>query len=100
MYGLPETTDLSFFQGESLIQVCVGQNEVILQLSGHISVMLASLIRLKSPTGEERLIEDARQSGAALLPLIGSSVSAVHAVSPGTLRLAWISGEVLQILDS
>ncbi len=100
MYGLSETVDLSFLERKSLIQVCVGQDEVILELSEHVSVIIGCAIRLSSATGSHQLFEDSRQSGAALLDLIGKTVCRAEAIEPGTLCLAWAHGQILEVIDS
>jgi hypothetical protein len=45
-------------------------------------------------------LEEPRTIGRAILPLLGSSISEVSIVPPGTLRLTWSSGHILNVLDS
>lgn len=100
MYGFSSDTNVDFFVGAQLSQVCVGENEVILHCHPSISVMIASTVRLTEPNTTQRLLEDSRETGSALLPLLGSVVSDVSATPDGTLRLHWSSEHVLEILDS
>jgi hypothetical protein len=106
MRGLPADTDVSFLKGALLIQVCVGQNEVIIRLYPRttppyeISIMSTSLIRLVSPDGAKLASEGSVQIAPALLSLLGSTVADVSILQPGTLRLTWSSGPVLDLVDS
>jgi Family of unknown function (DUF6188) len=100
MYGLPVDTDVSFLRGSSLLQVCVGENETILNLHSRISIMIASSVSVVPPGGSESTFEEPRQLGPALLPILGSTVTDVSIVPPGTLRLTWSSGHVVDIVDS
>lgn len=98
MYGLPAKVDLSFLRDATLIQICIGENEVVLNLDPNLSIMIASTIHLKD--GEQRQLEDSREQGTALLPLLGQSVTDVQGARDGTLRLAWDGGTVIEVLDS
>lgn len=42
MYGIPASTDLNFMAGMSLIQVCVGQNELILRFDEPVEIVVES----------------------------------------------------------
>jgi hypothetical protein len=100
MYGLPNDTDLSFLKDATLIQVCVGENEIILNLHPQISIMFTGVVRLVSPGGDEMTSEESLQIAPALLPILGSTVVEVSFVPPGTLRLVWSSGHLLDLIDS
>ena len=100
MYGLPVDTDLSFLAGATLLQVCVGENEVILNLNSSSSVMIASSVCFLQPDGTLSTLDNAPRLGQAVLPLLGQHVTSVSVVAPGTLRLMWSSGQVTEILDS
>lgn len=100
MYGLPADTDLSFFLGASLLQVCVGENEVIANLYSDISVMIASTVRVTRDDGKAEIFDDARAIGPALLPLLGREIQQATGTPDGTLRLTWDDGTTVEILDS
>lgn len=101
MYGLPKSVDLSFLVGATLIQVCVGENEVVLNFDGDISVMSASSVRY-AQAGERDavLFEEARPAGQVLLGLLGTAISEVANYGDGTVGLLWSSGERVELLDS
>lgn len=100
MYGLPNDIDLDFFVGASLIQVCIGENEVIANLHPDISVMIASNVRLDLHEGEIEAFDDAEALGVALLPLLGGAIVDASGAVDGTLRLTWEGGTTIEILDS
>jgi hypothetical protein len=100
VYGLPPETDLDFLAGTQLIQVCVGENETILQFGPGMSIMVASAVHLIEPGGTDVDLSDAREVGSRLLPLLGDHIAAAMAIPPGTLRLCWSSGSILEIIDS
>ena len=100
MYGLPEDVNLDFFLGATLIQVCVGENEVILNFHPEISVMIAGSVGVTGPDSTQRVLDDARAAGAAILGVLGASVSKVSGTPDGTLRLSCSDGTVLEIYDS
>ena len=100
MYGLPKDVDLAFFLGTKLLQVCVGENEVIANFDPAVSVMIASAVRLHPAGDVLRTLEDSRVIGSALIPLVGSAVHDASAMPDGTLHLAWENGTIVEILDS
>lgn len=99
MYGLPLDTDLSFFIGAPLLQVCIGENEVIANLHPDISVMIASILRVTTDAGVAEAFDDARSAGIAVLPLLGHEIKDATAVPEGTLRLIWDDGTIVEIID-
>lgn len=99
MYGLPADTDLSFFHGAVLSQLCVGENEVILHFGDQLSLMIASAIEVKRGSKADEL-DDSRAQARSLLDLLGATVSAASVRSPGTTELAWSDGSVLRVRDS
>jgi hypothetical protein len=99
MFGLNSDVDLSFLVGAGLEQVAVGENEVILNLSSRISIMVASDLRLSPPSDRGELIKDAPDAGAALIRLLGSTIVAATGAD-GALSLEWSDGSTLAIYDS
>jgi hypothetical protein len=100
MYGLPADTDVSFLVGASLLQVCVGENEVIANLHSDMSLMIASTVRVSNRGGAIEAFADAKSLGAALLPLLGCVIREADGTSDGTLRLVWDDGTIVEIVDS
>jgi hypothetical protein len=98
--GLPIGTDLSFLAHAILIQLCVGENEVILHLEPSIAITIESSVRLEHSDGALFSSEDAREMASRLLPLLGKRIVEASVARPGSLRLTWTDGEVLDVLDS
>ena len=100
MYGLPLDTDFEFMVGAQLIQVGIGENEVILHFEPPTSITIAGEARL---TIDGRLAEQfagATVIGTALVPLLGDSIREASAHPGGLLRIAWTAGAILELLDS
>jgi hypothetical protein len=100
VFGLPPDVDFSFLAGATCLQVCIGQQEVILRLHSDISVLIGSTVRVTAPGGVTRTIDAAVETGVALLSLLAADVSEATGARDGTLTISWTNGWKLQILDS
>ena len=100
MYGLDPNLDLSFLVACELIQVAVGEHEVILNFTSETSIMVASAVRLDGPNRDRDVIEDSRTAGAALLDLLGATIMAASGAAEGTLSLTRSDEHRLTIFDS
>jgi hypothetical protein len=58
----------------TLTQVCVGENEVVLNLDNSASIMIASTVRIWGSGQDGTELQEAAQTGAALLPLLGKAI--------------------------
>ena len=99
MYGLPKDLDLSFLKDAILLQVCIGENEVILNFDKGISITIESRFCFRSTSGNESIFEDAPSSAAFLVELLSDSITDVLGHLDGTLRLSFDTGETLSIYD-
>ena len=100
MYGSLEGQDLSFLIGAQLIQVCIGENDVVLNMHPDVSMMIASNVSVTAKQGETSTLESSLDIGTAMAKLLGSSVVEVTGESDGTLVLGWSLGSVTRILDT
>lgn len=100
MYGIPPGTDLSFLTGASLLQICIGENEVILNLDHDISIMIASNVQVSSPDERPTVLEAAKDLGTVLLPLVSATILDTVSTSNGELQLIWNTGFVTTLLDT
>jgi hypothetical protein len=99
MYGIPKGTDLSFLEGCELLQVCVGEGEVILNFAPHVSIAIQSDVVIF--LGEHaRRHRAATAIGKAMLPFLRQSITEATGTTDGTLRLTWDSGASSSILDT
>jgi hypothetical protein len=101
MYGLPLNTDVGFLIGAHLIQVCIGENDVVLNLHPDASVMIAGSIRVDSSEHETtKTLEKSADIGLTLVPMLGDEILEARVLPEGTLRLTLSSGSALELLDS
>ena len=100
MYGLPAELDLNFLVGPTLLQVCIGENEVILNFDGEISITIESTFLVRDPNGLETVFEDSQSAAGSLVKLVSDTIAKVHGQEDGTLRLWFTKGDFLEIYDS
>lgn len=82
------------------MQVCIGENEVILNMTSEISIMITSNVLIIREQGPEERSEDARHAGASMLAILGNTIVQVQGTRDGTLRIKWDSGAELHIFDT
>lgn len=100
MFGLPADVDVSFLVGAVLIQVCAGENEVVLNFDEDVSIMSAATIRYAEDGEPQRELEDARTVSKALIDLLGQTIVRADGNLDGTLRLFWSNDSRVELLDS
>lgn len=100
MYGLPKDIDLSFLVGKTIIQVCVGFNELILNLDeGQISICIQSVCAYHSEDGPTLEIEAYPVSASTICGLLGKPIIQAQSEENGTLTLKFLGGSVFTIYD-
>lgn len=100
MYGVPPGTDFGFLSGALLLQVCIGENEVILNLDRDISIMIASDVFVEIVGRPAALYKDSRSLAPELLPLVSQAIVDTTCVSNGGLCLTWGNGTMTTLLDT
>ncbi len=100
MYGLPSSVDLSFLQGTTLLQLCIGENEVVFRLDPDVDIMVATEVRITLLTQIHVTSDSASDAGRSVMHLIGKSVHRALGTRDGTLKLDWDNGESLEIFDT
>jgi|SRR5271157_865564 len=100
MYGLPENTDLSFFTGKVLRQVCTGVNEVILHFDGDISLTIQTDIGHRLGDVFAALYKLPIPATPMLVRLLHCSIIRTGIKPPGTLILEFSNGEAIEIYDA
>ena len=100
MNPLPSGTNLDFFIGQTLQQVCLGANEVILRFSDYLSLTIESDFVIQDDHGLRTSFEDARGAAGALARLISEIVGSVSADDEGTLKICFKRGDVLEVMDT
>lgn len=99
MYGLPPNADLSFFQGKTLQQVCVGLHEMILNFDEPISVTIMSPIACTLAGASYQKYDDYRAAASVVAALLQDVVVSAKGEIDGTLTLEFCGGGRLVVYD-
>ena len=99
MYGLPKGMNLTFFDQRTLIQVCIGGHDLILNFDGGISVTITSSIAIVGLAAAYERYDDFREAGSRLVKLIDLKVEGAGAEGAGTLKIRFAGDETLFIFD-
>jgi len=105
MFGLKPNADFSFLTGQTLIQICFGEHDLILHFDGGFSgaataISITSLISLQLPESEQYEWEDFRQGAGFLVALVSNKVAKADGTTDGTLTIEFCEGGVLKIYDN
>ena len=100
MYGLPDTTDLSFIKNKALLQVCIGFNEIILNFDGNTSITAQTDIAHTSNGEITAVYKTCTPMAPMLVRFLHQSVTKVSIQAPGTLILEFSNDEGLAIYDA
>lgn len=89
MYGLPKGADFTFLESLTLLQICFGEHDLILNFDdASITIMSAIRIKNSDALGIQKYI-DYRSAAPQILNLIGKSLMEVTTEEPGTLVLTF-----------
>ena len=101
MYGLSPDIDLDFFLGKTLLQVCIGGADIILNFDGRVSITVTSSLSIgRSASDEDReKLGSFPQAANALATLLNKVVRSAHGAPNGTLNLGFSDGNFLKIYD-
>jgi len=99
MYGLPRDLDLSFFLEKTLLQVCVGANELILNFHDRVSITVMSSIGLALSNGVHRKYESFPEAAGIVVGLLDQTIASATAGDDGTLSLQFHGGGQVDIYD-
>jgi hypothetical protein len=100
MYALPDEARLSFLNGATLLQVCIGANEATLNFHERIRITIMTLVRFTNATGEYLEFDAAGAAAAPLLGLLGQPITTFRRVDDKTLRLAFGTAGHLELVDT
>jgi hypothetical protein len=101
MRGLKKGVDLSFFIGRELIQICVGQNEVILRFHKEdLWIRIQSEIVHEDSLKRRCSYNNYSIAALSIGNLLGHRITHVHGTEDGTLSLSFDNDEKLEILDT
>lgn len=91
--------DLGFLIGATLIQVAIGENEIILHTHPPSTILIQSKVLITAPGETVTDLDAAVQVGTALLPLLGKTITEATGTPPGSLVLKWSDGTTVEILN-
>lgn len=100
MYGLPDDLDLGFLVGTTLLQVCIGANEVILKFDADICITIETRFRIRDANGHDAVYDNAPSAAVSLVAILSDSIAEVRGKQDGTLRLSFSKSAVLELYDS
>lgn len=100
MYGLPSDLDLEFLVGLTLLQVCVGANEVILRFDQDVSITMETRIRARYADGKDVVFDCAPLAAVSLVAFLSDSITEVLGQRDGTLRMSFSRGGLIEVYDS
>jgi len=99
MYGLPPNTNLDFLKGETLIQVCFGANDLILNFSANVSIAIYSCVGVGVASSAMNKHTAFQEVAGELLDLLNKDVSNVRWTPEGTITLELDNGNAIWIYD-
>lgn len=99
MYRLQSDPKIDVLKGETLIQVCFGENDLILNFSGDISIGTYSCIGIALDEQPARRYEDFSAISGDLLKLLSKEVASVSWTKEGTISITFSSGGVVEFYD-
>ena len=97
MHGSLDNVDLSFLVGASLLQVCVGENELILHFDKEIGITVESTLMVRDAQGGAEEFTSTVPCAGSVAKLLGDSVTSVRGDSDGTLSLMFARGSCLEM---
>ena len=99
MYGLPKGLSLKFLCGKTLVQVCVGAHDMILNFDDDVSVTVTSHISCAGPDGAARQYHDFARAMPDLKVFLNQTIAKAEGNEDGTLLLAFDAVGTLAIYD-
>ena len=99
MYGLPRDVDLSFLEGQMLLQVCLGANEVILHFDEEVSIAIESPFSIKDNGKKMDTHKNVSEVASILVKFLHAKIKSVKGEENGTLTLYFDDGQILKIFD-
>ena len=101
MYGLQSNTDLSFFGGAVLSQICVGQNEIQFYFDQGAGVNAEGGVSVSGADGRDSgVLVNSVETGQVALSLLGALVLAADVEEGGVLAVEFEGGRRLRVHDT
>jgi hypothetical protein len=99
MYGLPHDINLAFFSGKTLLQVCIGAHDLILNFDDDVCVTVTSSVACMDSSNTMRRYDDFGAGASTLAALLNQTVVSAQGDEVGTLTLRFNNGGMLAVYD-
>ena len=99
MYELEQNVDLSFFEGQMLIQISIGQHQVLFRFENNATLSCEVDIEHRFSDGKIFVFNDFWRQETHLNKLLGSSVKKVKIESPKRLSFDFSNNHTISIED-
>lgn len=99
MYGLPSGANLDFFQKRTLLQICIGSNDLILNFDNGVSVTITSHVGWTDSYNKHNTYENSADAISVIVQLLGKSVTSATGDEEGTLSLIFDGGGCFFVYD-
>jgi hypothetical protein len=99
MYRLPSDPAIDALKGQSLLQVCFGENDLFLNFSGNMSFGIFSSVGLGVNADAVVRSSDFVEVSQELLRLLSVLVSDVSWAKDGTISITFETGYVVELYD-
>ena len=101
MHGVPKDLPLAVLVGDSLVQICIGQNELIFRFRDAGSITVQGEWELTDIAGQviDRSMEQAARDVYRIHAILGSPVTSFLVESPAWFSLTFASGATLRVFD-
>ena len=100
MNRLPTGIDLSFFNGQTFMQMCIGRHDLQLNFDEGVSISVESVIGIFNVHGAETRCEDLTKAASLLTDLLDVAVVSASGTLDGTLHLEFERGQRVSIYDT
>jgi hypothetical protein len=101
MHGMSPDMDVSFLEGQRLIQACFGKHDLILNFDETASISLLITSSIGSAVAGEELQRDSdfTEHASTLLHCLDVLTTSVFVVDSQTLRIGFANGTTLEVYD-
>ena len=100
MNGLPAAADLSPMVGATVLQLCFGEFQMVINCDRAIRIAVESQCQYRDPHQVETVIESYRTAAAPLCGVIGQVIVHARRQSDGGLSLKFANGSALEIRNN
>jgi hypothetical protein len=100
MYGLKKNEDISFLVSATLVQICIGRNDLILNFDNGAKITILSDFSVSSDGQPYTRFNDFLVGSPALLFLLSEVIAEASATSDGGLRIIFDSSARFEIFDT